>query len=615
MPNVFRPVSLVIETDLERSAVNDEMIVHPAGHNPAASRIVVHETLHYWQQLSQSSLVRLAAEDLARLEEHERDGTLPAPGARRHEYMRRHEEWGFSALDLQEALARYWDVHILGPPLLLSLERADPNRQWEAEFEQAYAALEAQGRLPSPDGARYSGESYDLAMATAAGSYARPYLMLRAELPSLTAAGAFPLLAHIALHTPEPVIFFARLVEFAVPMFGPGKAPNDSIEDFWKQMFLPAVAVGIKLAEALNLVIDFMPLLSSELEETLGRSKPHDWARHRLEVAINVLAEQERAREAAAEPGKAPLEAAVAELMLRLATPGVPKHRAFLAAWLSPPLVKFADGKREILGRLHRRLAGAPDSEAERRLSAEFDWIADEAEAQDARWQAFVRAGLRRGFAPRPGPPLEIESAIFDAAQAIARLGARRDPILQLWLAQLLDPEIEDERFPLGGKKGWHRFVRAMLVGRTTRADDIAHVYAMLLMQLATRQGLVQYDAESGLTWEWAGSPLEVALAAEFCVQGAKLVLDDPELTSLGRAIEMVALGDGSTFMAMSHNGEPTPLTAALARRIAHLRAADGVDEQLGYVGETMAKYGSAATEASTSATAPNTETSAPNRQ
>lgn len=572
MPSRFRPVSLLIETDLDRAALKpDAVLLHPAGHAPASSRVILHETLHYWQQLSQGFLHRLAAEDLARLEDFEAGRALAPPGPHRREYVRRYQPLGFSAHDLQEALARYWDVHVLGPPLLLSLERADPKLSWSDDIEARHAALEKAGRLAAPDGSGYSGEAYDLAMTAAAGRYARPYLLLLERMPSMAAAGMFPLIAHMAFQTSRPVPFFTRLIECAMPLFDPFGSANRDIEVMWKSTFAPAMSLALHLARILGEPFDYTPLLCEPEDPRLGRAIPYRWARHRVHVAADVLARRE-AGEGAAEPADKPGGTAAWELMLRLATPGIAEHRSFLSEWLSPPAIRFGDGECWRLGDVHRRMRVPEVDEAEQRLSAEQAMIAGECAALDGRWQAFVRAGLRQGYGSAPAEPGRYESAVYQGASAIARLAGERDPVLIEWLLQTMLPPAAERQRPLALARGWYFFVRATLAADPVRADDIDRVCAMLVMHLGGFVPSAEYDAETGTEWRWTGAPVETALAAEFCGASSER-LGDVVRAQQCRAIELEALKSEAIARALSRGPAAETLARALAARIARLEA------------------------------------------
>ena len=154
----------------------------PKDWRPGLARKVFHETLHYWQHISQGFLIRLIEEDLDRLERFEATGNIPPPGPLKRMFVTRDATAGFSPRDLMEAHARYWDIHAIGPPRLIEADLDNPHRETDSILTRpAYDDMKAEGRIwrhidPNGEGHGYSGFSFDLAMRLAGGAYARPYL-------------------------------------------------------------------------------------------------------------------------------------------------------------------------------------------------------------------------------------------------------------------------------------------------------------------------------------------------------------------------------------------------------------------------------------------------------
>jgi len=63
------------------------------------------------------------------LQRFENEGEKRGIGAYRTEFMRKDDTAGFSAHDLHESLARFWDVHVIGPHRLIEMEFAD-GKKW-----------------------------------------------------------------------------------------------------------------------------------------------------------------------------------------------------------------------------------------------------------------------------------------------------------------------------------------------------------------------------------------------------------------------------------------------------------------------------------------------------
>jgi hypothetical protein len=481
MSNAFRGISLLVDVGLDRSEPHGNVLLHPAKHEPARSRVVLHETIHYWQQLNLGFLTRLAEEDAVRLRRYEQRGALDPPGPVRLEYVRRYPGVEFSARDLHESIARYWDVHVIGPNLLLELELEDPHRRLPAEIITRYRELKRTGRLRRAGGDAYSDLSYDLAMEAAAGRYALPYLEVRRRFAPAVAGGVFPVAGNLAMHTARPVPFFVRLAELAAPVF---EAPlGRDIEDVWRGGYEKAAGLAGQLAGDLGERLEPFPLLVQD-GTPLTEWMPHDWVRHRLGVLIDGLANTDRVRKRAAQRGIDPNHAALQELAFMLCCPGIAENRGTLAAWLAPPVVRFADGGHWLLGELYRRQLVPEVDESERRLSAELERVADEVERLDERWQQFLKAAVRQGLPPLERAPEPYSSAFFEAARVVARMPRRRDPRLGQWLVDVLSP-VPPAGPPLEHARSFYWFARSMLRVGPVREEDVRAVVDMLLMQLA----------------------------------------------------------------------------------------------------------------------------------
>ena len=125
--SVFSRLSLVIDVADDWCEPNTLVLRHPAKHDPKRSRIVMHETLHWWQQLGHGFLTFFAAEDWQRLKEFETNGIIPSFGYYSNEFYYEYPYLGFNAFTLNEALTRFWDIHICGPIELLEMEGANIN--------------------------------------------------------------------------------------------------------------------------------------------------------------------------------------------------------------------------------------------------------------------------------------------------------------------------------------------------------------------------------------------------------------------------------------------------------------------------------------------------------
>lgn len=395
MSSGFRPISLLVDVDFDYVEPHSLVLRQPAKHDPVNSRIILHEAIHYWQHLSQSFSVRMAEEDYQRLTAFEKTGDKPDPGFYRQEYGRCDPQTGFSACDLHECLARYWDMHVLGPSLLIEMELRDPKRKHSPQFTTKYHQLKKRGLITSKADGAYSDISYDMAMYAAAGNYGKPYLMIRESYSSSVAAGLFPLAGQFAMMTDNPVPFFKRLVQAAAPIFL-DLGPNQVIEQVWETYFPQVIGLAISLAKEEN-DNGLDSAMTAYNEGSLQQEYPHGWVKHMINMCIGVLESSERVTEliAAGHPTDAQT-LALALFNYILTCPGVPDNRSFLCEWLAPPCVRFQDGRTWLLGELYRRELVHDFDDLEKGLSAEKTKVAAEAQALDQRWNTFRKA--KRGY-------------------------------------------------------------------------------------------------------------------------------------------------------------------------------------------------------------------------
>jgi hypothetical protein len=177
----------------------------PANYHPQQSRQVFHETIHFWQYLSSGYLARVVQEDWDRLIAFEQFGTLVREAPRRLHLLQAHPEYSFSPGDLVEAFARYWDVHVIGPPELLELELHSGRYALSPEFVEQFERLKKSHLVRHPEHGGYSSASFDLAMEGPGGGWAKPYNVMRERLPPKATAALFPVAVNLALQTSDPV--------------------------------------------------------------------------------------------------------------------------------------------------------------------------------------------------------------------------------------------------------------------------------------------------------------------------------------------------------------------------------------------------------------------------
>jgi hypothetical protein len=237
----YVPLSMVVDVGEPWAPPHPFALTGPKDWRPPLSRVIFHETVHYWQYIGHAHLIHLIAEDWARLKHFDTTGEIQPPGDLRRGFSQRTKETGFSTQDLLEAHARFWDVQTLGPPLLIELELDAPNRDVSEVLTRAqYEKLKEDGKIwhhfdEDGHGVGYSSLSFDLAMRLSAGHYALPYLRLREETNDLIAAALFPLCAHFALHSESPPDFYLALLKRLTGQVD--LARGRSIEEAWQSLY------------------------------------------------------------------------------------------------------------------------------------------------------------------------------------------------------------------------------------------------------------------------------------------------------------------------------------------------------------------------------------------
>lgn len=280
----FRETSLHIHVDRPDAHPAADTLLHPKAHESPISRVVLHESVHYWQFLNHGFLARLADEKLRRLKAFEDQGAIEPPGPVQREFQRRYESVGFSAEQLHESVARFWDIHVIGPVELLELELGDPNRRLPDAIQERYAYLKEKGLLQAPDGG-YSDLAFRLAMDASAGDYGRPYAIMRDHYPAATADGLFPIAASMAFQSKRPALFFVRLTHMVAPAIP--LEPRKSIEEIWHNAFPYIAGMAARLAYELGEKLDFG--VTAYQVSQLADWEPHRWAAYERQCALDSL--------------------------------------------------------------------------------------------------------------------------------------------------------------------------------------------------------------------------------------------------------------------------------------------------------------------------------------
>jgi hypothetical protein len=166
-------------------------------------RVLYHESVHFWQFLASSYLANLVGKEWARLRAFEETGEVRLED----EAVRAFGEGEpFSAFELAEAWARFWDVHTRSPARII------------AEDPELAGAVPEPARQEPRRG--YVDRDFDLVMQSGSDCmlYAAPYrwALDRAGGDSYLTALVFPIACHAAFASRNPIDVFVGTFTTAI---------------------------------------------------------------------------------------------------------------------------------------------------------------------------------------------------------------------------------------------------------------------------------------------------------------------------------------------------------------------------------------------------------------
>lgn len=289
-----------------------------------------HELVHLWQLFGSGYLANLALGQLDAVLDSGKDPSLL--GA----FRMKDRGAEFSAYDIHECLAQYWELHVLNPVAVL--------REKASEGVDIDGALEVHGlswsdleRTPevatlpngtlltdnsaAPTVTSYTGAGFDFAMLVEA-RYSAPYQFILSQFGSRVSAVLFPLVSHFALQTRRPQSMYAALIDrLAEESFGASLSSESDIHTLWRKAYPDIAAVAYQLAP-----------IAAATAITPGWQLWPAWKSHsklaRHYAALIKLAYQIHG----------------SGLDLALALPGDPEFRPILASYLLPAVTVFDDG-------------------------------------------------------------------------------------------------------------------------------------------------------------------------------------------------------------------------------------------------------------------------------
>jgi len=338
MRAVFDRVSMTTSVDGAYFPFEYEHALTPAQYADARVRIWFHELLHLWQVLGSGFLANLACDQMVALEEFERTG---APGPMSNlvdRFAAKDVTTQFSAMDLHEALARFWEAHVLNPVYILR-SYAERGMDIEEELRMRHLAWDdllgepthgqpVAGQFTVQDGTRpYKDIAFDLLM-TLEPAYAEPYRLMLSRFSSLESVIFFPLAGYFALQTPRPAPVFTALLNAVADsplrsaLHQAAVERRCDIHTLWRATYTPLQQLALLVA-----VRSGNGALTPGWQVLSGRAGNRPILRHYAELLAWV-----RSRKGALGAD------------LALAVPGDPEFRRTLASYFLPAATIFDDG-------------------------------------------------------------------------------------------------------------------------------------------------------------------------------------------------------------------------------------------------------------------------------
>jgi hypothetical protein len=355
MTATFSRLSLLIQVASQAEESDRLALRLGAALDLRRARMIFHEAVHYWQQLSQGFLLRLADEEWQRMKNFERSGKVLAMGPIGQEFAHRYADIGFSARDLHECLARFWEVAAFTPRAIIDEELRTQRVEAHSDFREADRRVRAQLGLPAGASGAYD---FHVAMHMIGGEYASPFLSTCQDFLDV-AVFVFPWLAHFALQARAPVPMFSRFMDAvgegvadaARANLGRSDVPID--EQFSHTMNHVAHLAFLVCLQVAAESGDRLPLGTSVYRQSALASNPaykHVFERRVIPTGLALASSEAIATSSQAVPRSGSREEArlvLAHEMLQgfLATPGLTTSQIpIYMSGLAPPAIRYLSG-------------------------------------------------------------------------------------------------------------------------------------------------------------------------------------------------------------------------------------------------------------------------------
>ncbi len=313
---------------------------HPAW-GGSLCRVLYHESIHFWQLLSSAYLANALQDEWLRLLEFERTGHLRPVSDLVSQMSERRSGEPFSAYELMECWARYWDVHTRSPARII-------------EEDQIQVPEEVLLRIRRGNLDGYTSDAFDLFMQQGndAELYAAPYrwMLEQCDRHSAFANIAFPILVFHAFGSPDPVGLLRKSLERALKsdiIWAGVRGRSRNVNLDWLNNWSVFIGEAIEPARRDLNMPSFTGGWDVITRGPLGTHPVYGPYRGRIRALFRLasIGQNEPPKDTSLE---AVYSYAVADLRTRnpiviFAFPGQPEYRMALGKYVPPPRVHFND--------------------------------------------------------------------------------------------------------------------------------------------------------------------------------------------------------------------------------------------------------------------------------
>jgi len=175
-------------------------------------------------------------------------------------------------------------------------------------------------------------------------------------------------------------------------------------------------------------------------------------------------------------------------------------------------------------------------------------------------------------------------SAFFEATGSVLGF-TESDPLLFHLFVGVIGAPTNSSMDALHARMRFAAFADQELSRGPLRRADVVRVLRMVRTQQTGGTRLVEYDAETGTTWEWNGNPVVLVIVCELACEAA-LRLEDQELFELGSSLAWVSL---KAFSAAATGPAAEALFPPLAARMQAIERRTDVSSKLADFDEASA--------------------------